>query len=391
MIKRLRAKGDYALWVYSAQTALQAMGYVDIKINEYNDIFAESIGGDRVRMALSEEPNGRVAFMFDADDAEFAQKFKTKGNRSYQENQTKLKKAQDQKTSAPKHERPSHIFERSAENSRRKSVSPASRRSTSPQPSRGLPKRSLARAPEQTDAALFAKADKQPRRPPVRALEQTDADLFAKADKQSRRPPVRAPEQADAALFTKADKQPRRPPARAPEQTDADHLFAKADRRSRRASARAAEQTDADRFTKADKQSKRPSARAPEQADADLFTKADRRSRRASARAAEQPAARADESASAASEPHEAKEHYSDPFGSERLSTLQLDKLNELYEEFEKDEVEDDDKDGMEIFEAFDPFAFVDNPRFYFYVGKMARKIVVGVIIFIFGYFLGNL
>lgn len=320
MIKRLRAKGDYALWVYSAQTALQAMGYVDIKINEYNDIFAESIGGDRVRMALSEEPNGRVAFMFDADDAEFAQKFKTKGNRSYQENQTKLKKAQDQKTSAPKHEQPSHIFERSAENSRRKSVSPASRRSTSPQSSRGLPKRSPVRAPEQTDAALFTKADKQPRRPPARAPEQTDADLFAKADKQPRRPPVRAPEQADA-----------------------DHLFAKADRRSRRASARAAEQ----------------------------------------------PAARADESA--ASEPHEAKEHYSDPFGSERLSTLQLDKLNELYEEFEKDEVEDDDKDGMEIFEAFDPFAFIDNPRFYFYVGKMARKIVVGVIIFIFGYFLGNL
>ncbi|WP_315308360.1 hypothetical protein, partial [Pseudoramibacter alactolyticus] len=177
---------------------------------------------------------------------------------------------------------------------------------------------------------------------------------------------ARAPEQTDAALFTKADKQPRRPPARAPEQTDAD-LFAKAD-----------------------KQPRRPPVRAPEQADADhLFAKADRRSRRASARAAEQPAARADESA--ASEPHEAKEHYSDPFGSERLSTLQLDKLNELYEEFEKDEVEDDDKDGMEIFEAFDPFAFIDNPRFYFYVGKMARKIVVGVIIFIFGYFLGNL
>ena len=366
MIKRLRAKGDYALWVYSAQTALQAMGYVDIKINEYNDIFAESIGGDRVRMALSEEPNGRVAFMFDADDAEFAQKFKTKGNRSYQENQTKLKKAQDQKTSAPKHEQPSHIFERSAENSRRKSVSPASRRSTSPQSSRGLPKRSPVRAPEQTDAALFTKADKQSRRSPARAPEQTDADLFAKADKQSRRPPVRAPERADAALFTKADKQSRRPPARAPEQTDAD-LFAKAD-----------------------KQPRRPPVRAPEQADADhLFAKADRRSRRASARAAEQPAARADESA--ASEPHEAKEHYSDPFGSERLSTLQLDKLNELYEEFEKDEVEDDDKDGMEIFEAFDPFAFIDNPRFYFYVGKMARKIVVGVIIFIFGYFLGNL
>lgn len=367
MIKRLRAKGDYALWVYSAQTALQAMGYVDIKINEYNDIFAESIGGDRVRMALSEEPNGRVAFMFDADDAEFAQKFKTKGNRSYQENQTKLKKAQDQKTSAPKHERPSHIFERSAENSRRKSVSPASRRSTSPQSSRGLPKRSPARAPEQADADLFAKADKQPRRPPVRALEQTDAALFTKADKQSKRPPVRAPEQTDADRFAKADKQSRRPPVRAPEQTDAAL------------------------FTKADKQPRRPPARAAEQTDAELFTKADRRSRRASARAAEQPAARADESASAASEPHEAKEHYSDPFGSERLSTLQLDKLNELYEEFEKDEVEDDDKDGMEIFEAFDPFAFVDNPRFYFYVGKMARKIVVGVIIFIFGYFLGNL
>ena len=390
MIKRLRAKGDYALWVYSAQTALQAMGYVDIKINEYNDIFAESIGGDRVRMALSEEPNGRVAFMFDADDAEFAQKFKTKGNRSYQENQTKLKKAQDQKTSAPKHERPSHIFERSAENSRRKSVSPASRRSTSPQPSRGLPKRSLARAPEQTDAALFAKADKQPRRPPVRAPERADAALFTKADKQSKRPSARAPEQADAELFTKVDKQPRRPPVRALEQTDAD-LFAKADKQSRRPPVRAPEQADAALFTKADKQPKRSPARAPEQTDADRFAKADRRSRRASARVAEQPAARADESASAASEPHEAKEHYSDPFGSERLSTLQLDKLNELYEEFEKDEVEDDDKDGMEIFEAFDPFAFVDNPRFYFYVGKMARKIVVGVIIFIFGYFLGNL
>ncbi|WP_455127084.1 hypothetical protein, partial [Pseudoramibacter alactolyticus] len=250
MIKRLRAKGDYALWVYSAQTALQAMGYVDIKINEYNDIFAESIGGDRVRMALSEEPNGRVAFMFDADDAEFAQKFKTKGNRSYQENQTKLKKAQDQKTSAPKHEQPSHIFERSAENSRRKSVSPASRRSTSPQSSRGLPKRSPARAPEQTDAALFTKADKQPRRPPVRAPEQTDAALFTKADKQSRRSPARAPEQTDADLFAKADKQSRRPPVRAPERADA-ALFTKADKQSRRPPARAPEQTDADLFAKA--------------------------------------------------------------------------------------------------------------------------------------------
>jgi hypothetical protein len=261
MIKRLRARGDYALWVYSAQTALLAMGYAAIKTNEHNDIFAENADGDYVRMALSETPNGRVAFMFDADEAGFAERFKTHGNHSYWQNLATLKKAQDRETPAPKRAPASGIFERSAEGSQRKSIPPAS-----------------ARAPVSN-----------------RSERKAAADRGASA----------APE--PSAQPSRQRGLPKRPPV------------------------------------------------AP----------------------AEEPA------------PRGAGAPYRDPFGDAEGSTLPLAKLDALYEAFRKEDEEAGD--GAESFEAFDPFAFVDNPRFYFYLGRLARKIVVGIILFVFGYFLGNL
>lgn len=246
MIQRLRARGDYALWVYSAQTALNAMGYVTIKINEYNDIFAENPSGEQVRMALSEAPNGRVAFMFDADEAHFSEKFKAAANHGYHENRARLRQ-----------------MEAAGAASAQGEAAPTPRR-------RGLPKRL-----------------------PVRAPERDDADGFARADARGQRRPTRASEQPDAAVG-------------------------------------------------------RPSP-APDKA-------ADRRS---------------------------------DPFGDATGSAWPSERLDALYEAFRKAD-EDGDGEGA-IFETFDPFAFIDNPRFYFYLGRLARKIVIGIILFVLGYFLGNL
>ncbi len=213
MIQRLRARGDYALWVYSAQTALNAMGYVTIKINEYNDIFAENPSGEQVRMALSEAPNGRVAFMFDADEAHFSEKFKAAANHGYHENRARLRQ-----------------MEAAGAASAQGEAAPTPRR-------RGLPKRPDTPADEPAPRGAGA--------------------------------PVR------------------------------------------------------------------------------------------------------------------------DPFGDAEGSAWPSERLDALYAAFQKAD-EDGDGEGA-IFETFDPFAFIDNPRFYFYLGRLARKIVIGIILFIFGYFLGNL
>jgi hypothetical protein len=198
-----------------------------------------------VRMALSEAPNGRVAFMFDADEAGFAEKFKAAANHGYHENRARLRR-----------------MEAAGAASAQGEATPMSRR-------RGLPKR-----------------------PPVSAPEHDDADGFARADARGQRRPIRAPERPD----TPADEP------------------------------------------------------APRGAGAPVR----------------------------------------DPFGDAEGSAWPSERLDALYEAFRKED-EEEAGDKTQSFAAFDPFAFIDNPRFYFYLGRLARKIVIGIILFVLGYFLGNL